>query len=99
VDNAARHATTAVRISVCRDWETAQFVVDDDGPGIPPDDRERVFERFTRLDGGRARHDGGSGLGLAVADSILANHHGSIRVDDSPLGGARFVAELPALSS
>ncbi len=99
VDNAARHATTAVRISVCRDWETAQFVVDDDGPGIPPDDRERVFERFTRLDGGRARHDGGSGLGLAVADSILTNHHGSIRVDDSPLGGARFVAELPALSS
>jgi len=99
VDNAARHAATAVRISVSHHRGTATFVVDDDGPGIPPDDRERVFERFTRLDGGRARHDGGSGLGLAVVHSILTNHHGSIRVDDSPLGGARFVAELPTLSS
>jgi signal transduction histidine kinase len=99
VDNAARHATTAVRISVSHHRDTARLVVDDDGPGIPPDDRERVFERFTRLDGGRARHDGGSGLGLAVVRSVLVNHHGSIRVDDSPLGGARFVAELPALSS
>jgi signal transduction histidine kinase len=99
VDNAARHAATVVRISVSRHHETARLVVDDDGPGIPPDDRERVFERFTRLDGSRARHDGGSGLGLAVVYSIVANHRGSVRVDDSPLGGARFVAELPALST
>jgi len=97
VDNAARHAATVVRISVSEDRDTARFVVDDDGPGIPPEDRERVFERFTRLDGGRARHEGGSGLGLAVVHAIVTDHRGSIRVDDSPLGGARFVAELPAI--
>jgi signal transduction histidine kinase len=70
-DNAARHATTVVRISVSNDGDTARLVVDDDGPGIPPNDRERVFERFTRLDDSRARPDGGSGLGLAVVRSIL----------------------------
>jgi signal transduction histidine kinase len=97
VDNAARHAATVVRISVSEDRDTARFVVDDDGPGIPPEDRERVFERFTRLDGGRARQQGGSGLGLAVVHAIVTDHRGSIRVGDSPLGGARFVAELPAI--
>jgi signal transduction histidine kinase len=95
VDNAARHAATVVRISVSNHRDTARCVVDDDGPGIPPEDRERVFERFTRLDCGRARHEGGNGLGLAVVHAIVANHHGSIRVDDSPFGGARFIAELP----
>jgi signal transduction histidine kinase len=98
VDNAARHAATVVRISVSEDRDTARFVVDDDGPGIPPEDRERVFERFTRLDGGRARQQGGSGLGLAVVHAIVTDHRGSIRVGDSPLGGARFVAELPAIT-
>jgi signal transduction histidine kinase len=95
VDNAARHATSVVQISVSRDERTVRVIVDDDGPGIPPADRERVFERFTRLDDSRARHDGGSGLGLAVVRSIVTSHHGQVRVDDSPLGGARFVAELP----
>jgi signal transduction histidine kinase len=97
VDNAARHADSGVEISVFNDGDTVRVVVDDDGLGIHPADRERVFERFTRLDDGRARHDGGSGLGLAVVRSILRSHHGTIRIDDSPLGGARFVAELPAL--
>jgi signal transduction histidine kinase len=97
VDNAARHAATVVRISVSSHHDMASFVVDDDGPGIPPEDRERVFERFTRLDRGRARHEGGSGLGLAVVHAILTNHDGSIRVDDSPLGGARFIAEIPTI--
>jgi signal transduction histidine kinase len=95
VDNAARHATSVVQISLSRDERTVRVIVDDDGPGIPPRDRERVFERFTRLDDSRARHDGGSGLGLAVVRSIITSHHGQVRVDDSPLGGARFVAELP----
>jgi signal transduction histidine kinase len=99
VDNAARHAASVVQISVSTDGDTVRVAVDDDGPGIHPADRERVFERFTRLDDGRARHDGGSGLGLAVVRSILTSHHGTIRIDDSPLGGARFVAELPALPS
>jgi signal transduction histidine kinase len=96
-DNAARHATSVVQIELSSDGDTVRVVVDDDGPGIPPGDRERVFERFTRLDHGRARHEGGSGLGLAVVRSVVTSHHGEVRVEDSPLGGARFVAELPAL--
>jgi len=95
VDNATHLATSTVHITLSSDHDTARVVVDDDGPGIPPDDRERVFERFTRLDDGRARHQGGSGLGLAVVRSIVSRHQGRIRVDDSPLGGARFIVELP----
>jgi signal transduction histidine kinase len=96
VDNATHFATSMVHITLSGDHDTARVAVDDDGPGIPPDDRERVFERFTRLDDSRARHQGGSGLGLAVVRSIVARHHGRIDVEDSPLGGARFVVELPA---
>jgi len=96
VDNAARHATSVVQVSLSSHEDTVRVTVDDDGPGIPPGDRERVFERFTRLDDSRARHRGGSGLGLAVVRSIVTRHHGQVRVDDSPLGGARFVAELPS---
>jgi signal transduction histidine kinase len=59
-------------------------------------DRERVFERFTRLDDSRARPQGGSGLGLAVVRAIVSRHRGQIRIEDSPLGGARVVVELPA---
>lgn len=95
LDNAARYATSRVQITLASDDAIVRVAVDDDGPGIPPVDRERVFERFTRLDDSRARHKGGSGLGLAVVRSIVTRHHGQVRVDDSPLGGARFVAELP----
>jgi len=73
-----------------------RLTVDDDGPGIPPDARERVFERFTRLDDGRSRHDGGTGLGLAVVRTIVTRHHGAVRADTSPLGGARLTVTLPA---
>jgi signal transduction histidine kinase len=99
VDNAARYATSAVQITLSSYDGTVSVIVDDDGPGIPADDRERVFERFTRLDDSRARHKGGSGLGLAVVRSVVTRHHGRIRVDDSPLGGARFVAEFPTGST
>jgi signal transduction histidine kinase len=95
VDNAARHATSVVQIGLSTDDDSVRVIVDDDGPGIPPADRERIFERFTRLDDGRARHHGGTGLGLAVVRSIANRHGGQVRVDDSPLGGARFVAQLP----
>ena len=95
VDNAARHATSVVQIGLSRAERTVRVIVDDDGPGIPPRDRERVFERFTRLDDSRARPQGGSGLGLAVVRAIVSRHHGQIRIEDSPLGGARFVVELP----
>jgi signal transduction histidine kinase len=96
VDNAARYATSAVQITLSCYEDTVRIVVDDDGPGIPPADRERVFERFTRLDDSRARPQGGSGLGLAVVRAIVTRHHGQIRIEDSPLGGARLVMELPA---
>jgi signal transduction histidine kinase len=96
VDNAARYASSAVQITLSCFDDTVRMVVDDDGPGIAPADRERVFERFTRLDDSRARAQGGSGLGLAVVRAIVSRHHGRIRIEDSPLGGARFVVELPA---
>jgi signal transduction histidine kinase len=72
------------------------LVVDDDGPGIPVADRARVFDRFTRLDEGRARDAGGVGLGLSMVKAIVERHGGSVVVDDAPLGGARLIVQLPA---
>jgi len=101
VDNAARHAATAVAVTVAAHGDGVRLVVDDDGPGIPEPDRERVFERFTRLDDARtrARDDGaggGAGLGLAVVRSVVTRHHGTVRAEAGPEGGARLVVELPA---
>lgn len=96
VDNAARHASSAVRVSVARHGDRVRVVVDDDGPGVPAIDRERIFERFTRLDGSRARDRGGAGLGLAVVRSIATRHGCYVWADAGPLGGARFTIELPA---
>jgi signal transduction histidine kinase len=81
-------------VSFATDNHAVRLILDDDGPGIPAD-RERVFERFARLDDSRTRHNGRTGLGLAVVRSIITRHHGRVWVDNSPLGGARFVAELP----
>jgi signal transduction histidine kinase len=99
LDNAARHARSEVRVAVDRsdDGARVQLVVDDDGPGIPEADRERVFERFTRLDDARTRDDGGAGLGLAVVRTIVTRHGGRVRAEAAPLGGARLVVDLPAL--
>jgi signal transduction histidine kinase len=96
VDNAARHARSTVEVAVTPVPSSGivRLTVDDDGPGIAPGDRERVFERFTRLDEARARRDGGAGLGLAVVRSIVTRHRGRVWVEDAPLGGARFVVEL-----
>lgn len=95
VDNAERHANSQVRIGTTNRAGWARLWVDDDGPGIPPADRDRVFERFTRLDDSRTRDQGGSGLGLAMVRSIVTRHRGSVWAEDSPLGGARFVVALP----
>ena len=70
-------------------------MVDDDGPGIPAEKREAVFERFARLDESRATSSGGAGLGLAICARLTELMGGRIAVEDSPLGGARFVLELP----
>ncbi len=69
--------------------------VSDDGPGIAPTDRARIFDRFVRLDTPRTRASGGSGLGLAIAAEIVAAHHGSIDILDRAGGGAHFVVTLP----
>ncbi|MGA8117222.1 MAG: HAMP domain-containing sensor histidine kinase [Actinocatenispora sp.] len=78
VDNAVRHATTEVLLSVATEAGRPVVSVRDDGPGIPVPDRERVFDRFTRLDDARARDDGGSGLGLAIVRELVRVHHGTI---------------------
>ncbi|HEY7071863.1 MAG TPA: HAMP domain-containing sensor histidine kinase [Acidimicrobiales bacterium] len=100
VDNAARHARTKVVVTVARaatpGGDCVRLTVDDDGPGIPAADRERVFERFTRLDDARARDAGGTGLGLAVVRSIAERHRGTAHIEAGPLGGARAVVDLPA---
>jgi signal transduction histidine kinase len=96
VQNAVTYARETVRVSLrTTDPTTATLIVDDDGPGVPPGRREDVFERFVRLDDSRDRDRGGVGLGLAIVLEIVNAHGGRIHVADSPLGGARFVVELP----
>lgn len=101
LDNAGRHARTSVRVAVHDRDGRARVLVDDDGPGIPTADRERVFERFTRLDEHRARDGqaGGAGLGLSLVRGIVDRHGGTARVETAPLGGARVVIDLPAVPS
>ena len=96
LDNAVRHAISTVTVSAAAKEGMVAITVDDDGPGIPPVDRERVFQRFTRLDEARSRAGGGVGLGLAVVDRIVRHHDGSVMITDSPAGGARFKIMLPA---
>lgn len=95
VDNAVRHADEVVALTVRDDRGAVELVVEDDGPGIPEVDRQRVFDRFVRLDEARARDAGGSGLGLAIVREIVAAHHGTVDVTTSALGGARFVVRVP----
>ncbi len=91
VENAAQHASTRVEVRLMTDVEGRVVVrVDDDGPGIDRQDRERVFDRFTRLDYSRNRRDGGTGLGLAIARDIAERHDATILVSTSDLDGARF---------
>ena len=97
LDNAARHATSSVAVELrAGEDHTIELTVDDDGPGIPLDDRERVFDRFTRLDDGRARDAGGLGLGLSMVKEITEQHGGTVTVEDAPSGGARLRVRLPA---
>lgn len=95
VDNAQRHAATAVRVTVERRGDRVVLAVADDGRGVPEADRERIFQRFVRLDDARSRDDGGAGLGLAIVRDVVQRHGGTIRVDSADSGGARFVVEFP----
>jgi signal transduction histidine kinase len=101
LENAARHARTSVSVTLRADATGTgsgagelELVVADDGPGIGPADRARVFDRFTRLDDARSRDEGGSGLGLPIAREIVEAHGGRIAIGDGP--GGRLVVRLPA---
>ena len=94
-DNAARHARGHVAIGVSPADGFVFVTVEDDGDGVPADERERVFERFVRLDEARSRDAGGSGLGLAIVRGIAATMAGTVTADASRWGGARFVVTLP----
>ena len=99
VDNAARHAAGRISLRVGEADGHVELVVEDDGPGVPVDDRARVFERFVRLDDARSRDAGGSGLGLAIVAEVVRAHGGRVEVGDSAaLGGAAFTVVLPAAS-
>ncbi len=108
LDNAVRFARSRVLVGVDLVQEggrsRVEVVVDDDGPGIDPADRERAFERFARLDDARARADGGSGLGLAIVRELVRSSGGEVHlteppaVDGRPAGGTRAVVSWPVAS-
>ncbi len=97
VTNAVRYtpADGAVEVSAVAADGAWRLFVDDSGPGIAEQDRERVFERFVRLDPSRSTAQGGSGLGLSICKRLVTLMDGRIFIEESPLGGARFVLELP----
>jgi signal transduction histidine kinase len=95
LDNAIRHAHQVVHISSRRAGRLCEIVVEDDGDGIPPDERERVFERFYR----RSNDGSGTGLGLPIVRWIAYAHGGAVEIERSANGGARFVAAFPARES
>ena len=94
-DNAARHACTTVTIALTELEHAAVLSVADDGPGIPPDQRQHIFERFVRLDEARTAVTGGAGLGLAITRDIIRRHHGTIVVDPDHTPGSRLIITLP----
>jgi signal transduction histidine kinase len=98
LSNAIAHVEAGglARLSAEASGERVRLIVDDDGPGIPAGERERIFDRFARLDASRARDGGGAGLGLSIVKVIAAAHGGAVWAEPSPEGGARFVLELNA---
>ncbi|MET7334668.1 HAMP domain-containing sensor histidine kinase [Nonomuraea sp. NPDC005650] len=98
LDNADRHATSAVTVTLTLDADVVTLEVSDDGDGIAPEHREIIFQRFTRLEASRARDPGGTGLGLPIARQIAQAHGGTLTVEDSRRG-ARFVLRLPELAT
>ena len=95
LDNAQRHANRMVRVEARRDGGSAELIVSDDGDGIDPADREKIFERFVRLAASRERDRGGTGLGLGISREIAHTHPGTLEAGESSSGGARFVLRLP----
>ena len=94
LENARRYSDGAVEVEVRREGGQAVVRVSDHGPGVPPSERERIFEPFYRLPGASER-EGGVGLGLALVKSIAVRHNATVRCEDWPGGGASFVLNLP----
>jgi signal transduction histidine kinase len=94
VANAVRHAGSGVTLTVRRSADQVVMTVTDDGPGIPEQDRARVFDRFTRLDDARTRDGGGAGLGLAIVRELVRLHAGSVTLGDAA-PGLRVAVALP----
>lgn len=95
LDNAERHAASAVQCTLSQSDGVVELVVSDDGPGVPEADRERIFERFVRLNEARDRRTGGAGLGLAIVRDLVTRHGGTVDLADRDGGGASFVVRLP----
>jgi signal transduction histidine kinase len=87
-----------VRVELERQGSDLCVAVSDQGPGIPKEEQERIFERFFRSDDSRSRQSGGTGLGLAIARSIARRHHGRLSVQSTPGSGSTFLVQLPALA-
>ncbi len=98
VDNAVRYASSSVVLAAAPESGRVLLTVTDDGPGIAPADRERVFDRFTRLDDARGRDEGGSGLGLAIARELARLHGGTVRLADAA-PGVRAEIRLPTVEA
>lgn len=97
--NAGRYAKTRCELLIESTEKAVVIHVDDDGVGIAPGKRQRIFEPFTRLDPSRSRDSGGTGLGLSIVASIARLHGGDVKASESPLGGARFTLSLPLTPS
>jgi len=95
LQNAKRYAQARICLVFTQDNKNYQISVDDDGPGIPEEQREHIFEAFKRLDASRDRDTGGYGLGLAIVQRICQWHKGTVTVESSPLGGSRFIIRWP----
>ncbi|GHD56463.1 ATP-binding protein [Jeongeupia chitinilytica] len=93
VRNGVYHARSRVEVSLMQTGSRYTLWIDDDGNGIPEGERHRVFDPFVRLDESRNRATGGFGLGLAIVRQIVRSHQGEVHIEDSPLGGARFVLQ------
>jgi signal transduction histidine kinase len=99
LDNAVRYAREEIRVGLETMREQVILVIEDDGPGIPPQERKRIFDRFARVEESRSRSVGGTGLGLAVVQGIVQRHGGKITVGRAGIGGARFEVILPAVTA
>jgi signal transduction histidine kinase len=97
LDNAVRHAGSRVDVRVSADGPEVVAVVSDDGAGVPPGDRDRVFERFTRLDDARGRDEGGAGLGLAIVRDVVLRHGGTVTLGAAVPSGLWVEVRLPLL--